>query len=722
MDIKAFLKTVLRYKWVLFIVPIVAATVTYFLVQDLPKEYKSQARISTGLVDPSQQLTMSRSTDWFMQNQQFGNIMEMMTMKKMMSLLSYSLILHDLENPAEAFREESEDIKKLSPEDRQEVIESFRAMLANEKILNLSDNQGKYKLLDIVNSMGYGEGSFDKKLTIGRKDNSDFIDVDYISENPLLSAYVVNTLTTEFLHSYGANVNYNQESSMILLDSLLKEKEKVMNAKNEALKSFKMRNGVLNVDAQSSMVYSQISANEELRASAIREIQSLTGAIAGIDERLKNSRSETTRKALVSDNTEIVALKAELQAANERYVDNGFNPEDKKHVDDLQRKLSGLIASSSLQVFEDPKNNRQSLISQKMEMQTRLDLAKNSLASINEELRDAKFRYNKMVPFDAGISNYERDAEVATKDYLEALNRTNQTSMESTTGLKLKVAQVGLPGPAEPSKEIIYVAISWISTFIVCLSALLISFLLDSKINTSDQLEAVTKSPVMGQLNLIKETSPSIKSIWGSNFSVEEYNLHKDLLRSIRFELDKDFGLNGAKILGITSLSDGVGKSFLSFGLAYAFAKTNRKVLLISEDDLEETSVNNKKELIPHQSFEKFLMKREIQVEDLITILNINPKNDSLFEIQSISNLKLSFEELKNEFDLIIIDVESLKEVNKAREWLLFVDRVIAVFQAGNDVKESEHKQINYLKNHKGFMGWVLNKSKLDNQKVIKTA
>lgn len=723
MDIRAFFRVINRYKWALIFVPITAAVITYFLVQDLPKEYKSQTRISTGLVDPSQQLAMSRSADYFMQTQHFSTIMEMMTMKKMMSLLSYNLILHDLENPEQSFREESEDIKVLNIKDRQAVIESFRAMLANEKILNLLDNEGKYKLFDIVNSMGYGEGSFDETLLITRKINSDFIDIEYTSEDPLLSAYVVNTLANEFLYSYGVNVNHNQENSMVLLDSLLKEKEKVMNEKNEALKAFKMKNGVLNVSAQSSMVYSQISSNEELRAQAIREIQSLTGAIAGIDERLKDSRSETTRKALVSDNTEIVALKGELQAANERYVDNNFNPEDKKHIDDLQEKLSSLIASSSLQVFEDPKTNRQSLISQKMQMQTSLDLAKNSLASINNELNQAKGRYNKMVPFDAGILNYERDAEVATKDYLEALNRTSQTSMASTTGLKLNVAQIGLPGPAEPSKGIIYVAISAFSTFFVCLLALLIGFLLDRTVNTSEQLEVATQSPVMGQLNAIKELSPSVKTIWGSNSPGKEYDLHKNLLRSIRFELDKDFGLNGAKILGVTSVSDGVGKTFLSSSLAYAVAKTNRKVLLICNDKLEEGSpIKNGKELIPHQSFESFLIKREIQIEDLITVLTINPENDSLFEIQSINNLQLSFEELKKEFDFIIVDIESLNEMNKAKEWLSFVDRVIAVFKAGNDIQYTDHEQIDFLRNHTGFMGWVLNRSKMTNLKAKKLA
>lgn len=711
MDIRAFLRIVNRYKWILLIVPIIAATVTYYLVRNMPKEYKSQARISTGIIDPSQQLASNLSSAYFSQGQQFGNIMEMMKMKKMMSLLSYNLILHDLENPKQAFRPESEEIKKLSLDDRKAVIDIFRNKLNSSQILSLSDNDGKYKLMDLVNSIGYGQASFDKNLLVSRKDNSDFIDVDYMSENPQLSAFVVNTFTSEFIYKYGANVNSNETKSIVILDSILKEKENAMNFKNSELKAFKMKNGVLNVNSQSQLVYAQISSNEELRAKAIREIQSLTGAISGIDDRLRSGQNEVTRKALVSDNTEIIALKNQIQVANERYVDNNFNAEDKKQIDELQKKLSGLIASSSRYALEDPKANRQSLIQQKMQMQVTLDLAKNSLSSINQELQAAKSRYNRMVPFDAGILNYERDADIATKDYLEALNKSSQISLESNTGLKLQIAQLGMPGPPEPSKRTSFVAISGVASLLVCLLTLLIIFLLDRSVNTSEQLELATGSLVMGKLNIVKESFPNIKSIWSSSFAIKEYDLHKDQLRSIRFELDKDFGLNGCKILGITSLSNGVGKSFLSSSLAYAFAKTSRKVLLISEDNLEGN--HSATELIPHQTFEKFLMKREIQVEDLITVLNINPNNDSLFEIQNFNNLKLRFEELKDEFDLIIIDIESLKEANKAKEWLLFTDRIVAVFKAGDGIQYADQKGINYLKGHKGFMGWVLNKSRL---------
>ncbi|MNR09259.1 hypothetical protein D3C85_1254550 [compost metagenome] len=112
MDLKVFLRLLLRYKWVLILVPLVALLLTFFLVKNLPKEYKSQVQMSTGLVDQSRQVASeNQNTDFFKVNQQFSNIMEMMKMKKTMSTLSYSLILHDLLSAPESFKQYSEEIK-----------------------------------------------------------------------------------------------------------------------------------------------------------------------------------------------------------------------------------------------------------------------------------------------------------------------------------------------------------------------------------------------------------------------------------------------------------------------------------------------------------------------------------------------------------------------------------------------------------------------------------
>ena len=713
MDIRAFLKTLYRYRWILIIIPIVAAVATYFLVKELPKEYKSSARISTGIIDPSQQLASDLSSGYFSQGQQFGNIMEMMKMKKMASILAYNLILHDLENPEKAFKKDNDEFKILKVADRKKLIEIFTEKLRKGDILSLSDIEGTYKLLDLAKGMGYAPDGLSENTLVNRQNNSDFIDIEYTSEDPKLSAFVVNTFANEFIHYYGLSVNANQSNSINLLDSLLHEKEKVMNAYNLSLKEYKMKNGVLNVEAQSSMVYGEINANERSRAETIRQIRSLSGAIAGIEGRLNDSKAANERKVLVSDNAQIVALKNQIQLANERYISNNFDPNDKAHIDELQNKLSSILSSNTFQALDDPKSNRQSLIAQKREMLMNLDLAKNSLASINNELKQAKGRYNKMVPFDAGIGNYERNAEVATKEYLDVLNKTSQSSMELNTGVKLKLAEIGMPGVAEPGKTMLFTMVSGLSTFVICLMILLIGFLLDRSVNTPTELENATNGAnVIGQLNEIKKLTTDVKGIWSTDISSSEYDLHKDLMRSIRFEIDKHIGFNGSKVLGVTSLSDGVGKSFLAVSLAYAFAKTKRKILLIGEGDLG-NKLSDTNKVIPAQTFEKYLAKREIQIDDLITILNVKMSKGSLFEIESIESLKKSFDQLKQEFDVIIIDIESIKEVNKAKEWLLFVDRIIGVFKAGDEMKVDNSKQIDFLNNHKGFAGWILNKSKL---------
>ena len=73
----------------------------------------------------------------------------------------------------------------------------------------------------------------------------------------------------------------------------------------------------------------------------------------------------------------------------------------------------------------------------------------------------------------------------------------------------------------------------------------------------------------------------------------------------------------------------------------------------------------------------------------------------------------MGFEVLRREFELIIIDVNSLHEINIAKEWLLFTEKNIAVFEAGKALTEADKDLLVYLKEQPGFIGWVLNKIKI---------
>jgi len=715
MDFKAFFKHIKRYKWLIILVPLVVVGITSYLVQNLPQQYSSEAQIATGIVDQSKQVTTNeQNMDYFKLSQQFANIIEKMKMKKIMSILTYNLIIHDLENPKNSFKGYSKKLDSLSPTGRTELISLYKDKLAKKSVLTVTDNKNKFPLYDIVSEMGYDEKSINKNLNIGRNEGSDFINVSYVSPNPELSAFVVNTLTTEFIYNYTLDVNFNQNNSIALLDSLLKKKEVVMNSKNAALKSFKMANGVINLNSQSESVYSQISQNEERKAQALSIIQANQGAISAIESKLRGNKDPYAGGGIVNDNREIIEVKNQLKVANDRYIDGGFRVADKRKIDSLSNILSQKTARNSDNNIVDPTASRQNLIQQRTTLEIGLNQAKNSISSIDRELASLKSKYNSMVPFDAGIQNYERDAELATKDYMDALNRYNQTRTDQNIGLKLNIAQVGLIGTPEPSKKIVLIAGSGIASFGICFMAVVALFFLDSSINNSKQLASATKLPVIGNLNYVDITGKSVKSIW-DEAETPSYIAFKNLLRTLRLEITNKMETDGSQILGITSLGAGEGKSFLASSLSHAFAMTGKKILLIGGES-KITEPANTKEVAIRENFETFLVKREIHTNNLITMLNKNEDNTSLLEIQSLKNLKSGFEILRREFDLIIIDINSLQEINLAKEWLLFAEKHIAVFSVGKGLSDADKELLPFLKSEDGFIGWVLNKIKISDK------
>jgi uncharacterized protein involved in exopolysaccharide biosynthesis len=707
MNFKLFLRQALRFKWLIILLPISVVLITFFFVRRLPQQYISEARISTGLLDPSKKVISNETVDFFAVNQQFANIVEKFTMKKIINILSYNLILHDLDNPKQAFKPLPESFESYTAADKNEIMEKFRKKLNDKAILTLNDNKGKYKLYQIAAEMGYSEDALVADLEVNHAGTSDLITVSFASENPSLSAYVVNTLSTEFISNYTTDVSVNQNSSAKILDSLLLVKRKMMDAKNEQLSNFKRTKGVLNLSEQSATVYGQISQYESQRAEAMRVIQSNAGAIATIESKLRGSDGFINGSSR-TDNREIINVKRQLQLANNAFIDGGFKASDQRKIDSLNRILSTRSATNIDENVLDPRSSKQNLVQQKLALEIALQQARSSIRSIDGELSVLRGRYSSMVPFDADIQNYERDAELATKDYMTALDRFNQNKTDQRFGLNLEIEQLGLPGNPKPSKNVLYLAGSGVGSLGLCLGFIFLLVIVDSSIKDAKQLQIVSKSSVIGNVNSLEVKEKNFRDIWNDKSNNKKFTVYKEQIRSLRFEIFNRMEAENQKILGITSLASGAGKTFISYSLAYAFALTGKKVLLIA-DDLP-THVSEEKGLVASQSFQTFLVKKSFHTEDLITIMNKSHERNSLLEIQNLMNLKNGFDILKKEFDYIIIDINALSDVNISKEWLLFTEKSLAVFEYGKTIKEDENSLIGYIREQPGFVGWILNK------------
>ncbi len=83
LNLKEFIKYAKRFKWLLILIPLICVIATYFMVKTLPRQYKSEALVSTGLTSQFQDaaLNAEQNMDYFKLSQQFGNLLEMIKSK-----------------------------------------------------------------------------------------------------------------------------------------------------------------------------------------------------------------------------------------------------------------------------------------------------------------------------------------------------------------------------------------------------------------------------------------------------------------------------------------------------------------------------------------------------------------------------------------------------------------------------------------------------------------
>src|SRR5690606_14626254 len=100
----------------------------------------------------------------------------------------------------------------------------------------------------------------------------------------------------------------NKNNSREILDSLVRGKEASMNAKNSQIRDFQVKNSVIDLGNQAEQTFEQIGKKDALRAQTVSQIQSLQGAIRGIEEKLKGNNS-TLVSANANENNKIISLR-----------------------------------------------------------------------------------------------------------------------------------------------------------------------------------------------------------------------------------------------------------------------------------------------------------------------------------------------------------------------------------------------------------------------------
>lgn len=705
-EVVQFLRLLQRNKITLILVPLITVIVCYFLVRRLPDTYESHARIATGLVDKTDQVVTKAKDE---QDQQiarkFESLIQVMRLKRTLDQVSYRLMLNDLKGLKDStWREPVRGLEEMSKADKAKAIALITQKYQKREELLLWKPEER-KLNKIIVDMGYDANTLRDKLTIYRTGVGDYIDIEYEAEHADLAAYVINTLAQEFIADNSLRVVGNNKKTIDFLQSFMLQKLNALNERMNTLKNFKIQNRVLNLNEQAKSIYGQMADFETRRQIAQKDIIAYTAAIGNIDNRFNPTERKYFESALTDVNQKIIATKSNLKALNERYILSNFDNHIKLSLDSLRGRLSEEINEATDKYAYNPMVVKQDLVTQKLGMEISLELARNSVTSIQGELDRLNRKFDGLVPNEAKIQEYETSIDIASKEYIEALQRYNEASLEFSFPVYLRLIERAMPGEVQASKKMVLVILSGVISFTFCVFVFFILYYLDKSIRYPSQLANATNKPVLGYLNALDKDSNL--SLSGMNASDDKsIRLYKNLVRSIRYELDSE--MNDPKIIAVTSLSHSVGKTPFVISLAWAFSKINKTVLIVDGNFGQPDISKLNPDSILFESFVKSGNVPEAGAGQ-ISILGSKGGDISLLELADEKVISQRLQALKSQFDVILIETDSLRAMNKAKEWVAFSDLVVAVFAAGRSISTDDQSKIQYLDALNGkFAGWVL--------------
>lgn len=734
MDFTYIVRAMLRRKWIIITCVLISVICAIFFTRNAKKGYKSVAQFSTGLTvtaspDPSKGVN-------FMQSElEFNNVIENINSPKVISLVSYHLLLHDLQSTP-SFTQLTEDRRKNIQIDKKKAIPILSAHLDSLTPLSSSDPEEK-KVLHLLGLYEYNNENITNKLTVARYQKSDYINIEFKSANPYLSAFVVNTVYNEFKRFHGSNERQRTSLSITGLDSLVQQKRAILDQKLHAKEAFLAATGLLDPSMEGSSKLSQISTFESQLIEERGVVRNQSYRVQELDQLIKTAQSQgltsisspNLSKNISIANSEYIRLRKQYNTLNEEYIKKGSkDPELKKQMDKISQDMTQLNTSENNASPENDNSNvvtLDQLVQKKIDAQAQLAASNQKISAIEAKLGQLKGGLNGMAASSATLAQYESEIQLASSEYTAAKDQLNlATNFTETKPENFKQTLIGQPAlKPEPSKRLMIIILAGISAFFLSSLVIIFKEFLDNSIKTPSQFQRLTNLPLLGTINKIRFNKNVLETV--STFDEQEKsrdNTFLELLRKLRYEVEN----SNKKVFLFTSTEPQQGKTMLIQALSYILSLGKKKVLIIDtnfcNNDLT-VAINAKPVLekfeLNGKPFDKEYLKNLVTPTTVagIDIIGCEGGDYTPSEILPRNHLLNYLGKIQEqEYDYIFLEGAPLNEFTDTKELLPYVDGLIAVFSAEKDFNAADKESIKFLEQNKNkFLGAILNKISDDN-------
>ena len=737
MDLVYLFRVLLKRKWIILGSALLASIIAWYFTRNEPKTYRSSTRISTGFAIQDE-IKLNDNFSIFDADVKFNNAINTLNSPAVITLLCYKLILHDFANDNYAFRRLSPNALQspiYTSVDKNAARKTFEDKLETMSILTSYKPEEK-KLLEFLNLYGYSYKNISQALNVYQVPRTDFLQIDYQSENPELSSFVVNNLYQEFLRYYRGIRSSKSQESLDTLQSIMEKKKQEWDDKNKALRG----EGALVTTSETTSKFDQISELEKMLTNekskqtddyyALRKVNQQLGTQSGTTTTTTNPRTST-------NNEELILARQAMNNAYTEYLKTNDKADLAKYNQlkaEYNQKYANSSEGSGTTTAVPDNTTRNNLLTKKNDLEVEIEASNAKVDQLTRKLSELKASVSASSSKSANVETMMDEVKLAEHDYLDAKQKfTNALDQNSSSINNFRQLQVAQPAiEPEPSKRKAIIGLAGTITLLTAILIIVLLTYLDSSVKTPIIFAKKVNLKLISMVNFMNMKEGTLKELVagtvqaGDHLEKHRNNVFRESIRKLRYEIET----SGKKIFLFTSTKKGMGKTTLIQALSYSLSISKKKILIVdtnfcnndltvqlnADPVLEKISTSNNSRSLVDQI--KFLSK-DIGAGTVFAI-GSEGGDYTPSEVLPRENLLNHLHSLTAEFDFIFLEGPPLNDFSDSKELIQYVDSVVAIFSATHIIKQIDKESIKFLKELNGkFCGSVLNKVDLENVNTI---
>ena len=553
-------------------------------------------------------------------------------------------------------------------------------------IITISSNQGKIlrkgeELEVVLQSPRDACGQYVNNIQISKSTQGTSIAyLKMIDEIPNRSIDYLKQLVVAYNRQANEDKNTIALSTERFISSRLGKISQELGASEGKLQKYKQRNGVVEQQMNAASSFTNQTTSEQKLTDMETQIQ-LFNSVAS---EVKNSSR---------DFTQVIPSDVGLSDATASSLINKYN--------ELVLERNRLLRSASVnspvvepltdQIRTLNKNIRRAIETARNNLEIQRDAVVSQFQKYNTQVAEAPVQERM-------IQSIDREKDVMSNLFSMLLQKREENSMSlaATVDKGKLIDDPQFAGIVSPNANMIYLVAFFIGLLLPSLILFLIQ-LFRYKIEGHDDVARLTKLPIIADVPVANDAAKGKADIVvheNQNNQMEE--VFRAMRTNIQFILEEK-----QKVILFTSSTSGEGKTFTAANLAVSFALLGKKVVFVGLDIrrprlAEQFKINDHKHGITN-----LLIKNNPTLEDLkeqivpsgvnqyLDLLMAGPIPPNPTELIARHSLNTVFEQLRQEYDYVIVDTAPVGLVTDTLQIGRIVDATVYMCRADYTLKSS---------------------------------